>query len=208
MSKAQPTPNTRTIQLRGTPDGLEIRQTYNRRGRFTTIPLIQTGNSRSKEPDLLDLLGEMSKAARDLFLTIKCNMDYRTHTAVLPNKGRTPSQINKRSSAIKELEHAGKGLACRVPTKGIKNISEVEQRYRPSTFMLSPGYIYPGRNFEKEIQHTWFQCTEEWLTLTMEIEHSPPQSKQTREIVRNLDQQDQQPEKVSKRPKKSLFHLD
>jgi hypothetical protein len=42
----------------------------------------------------------------------------------------------------------------------------------------------------------------------MEIEHSPPQSKQTREIVRNLDQQDQQPEKVSKKPKKSLFHLD
>jgi len=63
-----------------------------------------------------------------------------------------------RSKAIKELESAGQGLACRVPTKGVRNLDDVELRYRPSTFMLSPDYIYPGTKFEKEIRHVWSQA--------------------------------------------------
>lgn len=157
MSKDKPDQKTQIVELRGAPSGLTLTPQYKNRARFTSISLIRTFNSRNPEPDLLDLLGELSKAARDLFLDIKRNMDYRTHTASLPNHGLSRSQINNRSHAIKELERAGKGLACRVPTKGITNQAGVEQRYRPSIFMLSPKYIYPGRNYSEEIVNIWEQ---------------------------------------------------
>lgn len=151
--------NSRTIEIHGAPDGLEVRPYYkNRQGRFTSMPLIRTQSTRSQEPDLLDLMGELSKTARDLFLEIKRGMHYRNHLALLPNEGLTKSQVNKRSLAIKELESTGKGLACRVPTRGIVNLDGTEQLFRPSTFMISPEYIFPGRKFEEEINHRWKQC--------------------------------------------------
>lgn len=154
----KPKRNTQTIQLTGAPEALEIKQVFPSRKRFTSISPITTELSYRREPDLLDLMGELSKGARDLFLDIKRNMNFRTHLAVLPTKELTRSQINKRSVFIKELEKAGKGLACRVPTRGITNLDGVEQRYRRSTFMLSPEYIFPGRHFEEQINWIWEQC--------------------------------------------------
>ncbi|WP_349343557.1 hypothetical protein [Marinobacter sp. MMG032] len=137
---------------------MEFRPYYPRRqGRYTSISLIRIRNSRDPDPDLLDLLGGLSKGARDLFLEIKLNMDYRTYTATLPNKNLPRSEINRRSRAIDELRRAGNGLACRVPTKGVTSVAGVEQGFRPGTFMLSPYYIYPNHLYEKEIQNVWNQ---------------------------------------------------
>ncbi|ROQ37939.1 hypothetical protein EDB94_4135 [Marinobacter sp. 3-2] len=137
---------------------MEFRPYYPRRkGRYTSISLIRVRNSRDPEPDLLDLLGSLSKGARDLFLEIKRNMDYRTYTATLPNKNLPRSEINRRSRAIDELRRAGNGLACRVPTKGVTSVAGVDQGFRPGTFMLSPYYIYPNHLYEKEIQNVWNQ---------------------------------------------------
>lgn len=80
-------------------DGWEIRRVYKTQRRYTSIATIRMANNQVTEPDLLDLLGELSKGARDLFLDIKRAMKYQTHTAELPNKGLNQSQINKRSKA-------------------------------------------------------------------------------------------------------------
>lgn len=140
-------------------DGWEVKRVNKDRRRFTSIAPIKTMNNGITEPDLLDLLGELSKGARDLYLDIKRGMNFKTHTARLSNKGLTQSQINRRSKAIKELEASGRGLACRVPTRGIENLNQIELRHKPSTFMLSPEYIYPGKRFAGEIHHIWRQCT-------------------------------------------------
>lgn len=126
--------------------------------RFTRIPLITTKNSRHQTPDLLDLMGQLSKGARDLFLAIKCGMDYRNHLAWLPNSDLKPSQRNLRSRAIKELETIAAGLACRVPTSGITNLNGIEQRFRPSTYMISPHFLFPAPKYEEEIHEIWKQC--------------------------------------------------
>jgi hypothetical protein len=155
---------SQTIEIFGAPAGMEFRPYYPRRqGRYTSISLLRVKNSRDPEPDLLDLMGSLSKGARDLFLEIKLNMDYRTYTATLPNKNLPRSEINRRSRAIDELRRAGKGLACRVPTKGVSSIAGVEQGFRPGTFMLSPYYIYPNHLYEEEIQNVWNQSiTHAW----------------------------------------------
>lgn len=150
--------NSQTIEIVGAPASIELRPYYPRRqGRYTSISLIRVRNSRDPEPDLLDLLGSLSKGARDLFLEIKLNMDYRTYTATLPNKNLPRSEINRRSRAIDELRRAGNGLACRVPTKGVTSVAGVEQGFRPGTFMLSPYYIYPNHLYEEDIQNVWNQ---------------------------------------------------
>lgn len=149
---------TQTIEIVGAPAGMEFRPYYPRRqGRYTSISLLRVKNSRDTEPDLLDLLGTLTKGARDLFLQIKCNLDYRTYMATLPNKNLPRSEVNKRSRAIDELRRAGTGLACRVPTRGLTNLSNVEQRVRPGTFMLSPTYIYPNHLYQEEIENYWYQ---------------------------------------------------
>jgi hypothetical protein len=44
------------------------------------------------ELDILDLLGDLSKCARDLFLEIKRNMDFTTYIAILPSSELTQSK--------------------------------------------------------------------------------------------------------------------
>ena len=125
---------------------------------YTSTPRIRTTRTLRYLPDIFELLCKTSKPARDLFIEIKQGTNYETHLAVLPYKHLTPSQKNKRSKAIIELENAGKGLARRVPKRGIIDGAEVRRTFRPSTFMLSPEYIYPAPSFADEIYLIWRQC--------------------------------------------------
>lgn len=159
MSNIQPTspPQTEVFHLNDAY-GWELKRVNKNRGPFTSISPIRTKYTIGWEPDVLDLLGDLSKCARDLFLEIKRNMDFRTYIAVLPNDELTQSQKNKRSQAIQELESTGYGLAQRVPQSGLTNIAGHDFRFKPSTFILSPEYIYPSPKFEDEIQNVWSQC--------------------------------------------------
>lgn len=124
----------------------------------TRMPPIRNGMTPNRAPDLLDLLGDLSKGARDLFLEIKRNMSFITYTATLPNKGLTQSQKNKRTQAIQELERTSSSLARRVPQSGLTNIGGTELRHKPSTFMLSPRYLFPNPAHQDEIMQVWNQC--------------------------------------------------
>lgn len=183
----------------------EIKRVYSDGKRFTSISPIRTAGSRDATPDLLDLLGELSKGARDLFLEIKRNMDYRTHIAVLPNKHLSRSQINKRSGAIRELEEAGTGMAYRVPTSGIENTNDIEQRFRPSTFMLSPNYIYPGKKYKYEIMHIWHQCISKSKVRANKHPETPPTKTPDNSQFSILGHQYQKPIKQKGWAKTSLF---
>ena len=135
-----------------------IKRRYKNRTPFTSISLIRTDRTRDYPLDILDHLGELSKPARDLFLDIKVQMDFTTYIAVLPSTNLTQSQKTKRSQAIRELENTGTALACRVPRSGLINASGIEQKFKPSTFMLSPEYIYPSPKHKEEILNIWDQC--------------------------------------------------
>jgi hypothetical protein len=159
MSNIQPTATSQTeVYHLNDADGWELKRVYKNRGPFTSISPIRTKFTINWEPDVLDLLGDLSKCARDLFLEIKRNMDYSTYIAVLSNDELTQSQKNKRSQAIQELESTGYGLAKRVPQSGITSIAGYDSRFKPSTFILSPEYVYPSPKFEDEIKNIWRQC--------------------------------------------------
>jgi len=152
-----PNPQTEVYHLNDA-DGWELKPIIKDKRPFTGMPPIRTGLTPNRKPDLLDLLGDLSKGARDLFLHIKTNMNFTTYLAVLPNHELTQSQINKRSQAIQELECMGDGLALRVPTSGMKNCGGLELRFKPSTFILSPEYLYPNHKYRDEIENIWRQC--------------------------------------------------
>jgi hypothetical protein len=124
----------------------------------TRMPPIRNGKTPNRKPDLLDLLGDLSKGARDLFLEIKRNMNFVTYLATLPNQGLSQSKLNNRTKAIQELERTGNGLAFRVPTSGLKNVAGLELRLKPSTFILSPEYLFPNPDHEEEMTYIWNQC--------------------------------------------------
>ena len=72
-----------------------------------TIPFSKIGRITLKESknsnhmDLLDILGEVPKGSRDLFLEIKRAMSYKTNRATLPMH-LSSSKINARSKYFKE----------------------------------------------------------------------------------------------------------
>lgn len=125
---------------------------------YTSTPRIRSSRTIRYPADIFELLCSTPKGARDLFIEIKQRMDYETHIAILPYKHLTPSQKNKRYEAIRALEKAGKGLARRVPSSGIINSIGLPIQFRPSTFMLSPEYIYPAPSFTNAIHVIWRQC--------------------------------------------------
>lgn len=159
MNNTQPVskPQTEVFQLNDA-DGWELKRVHKNRGPFTSISPIRTSYTMDWDPDILDLLGDLSKCARDLFLEIKRNMNFSTYMAVLSNDELTQSQKNKRSLAIQELESTGYGLARRVPQSGLTNLAGHDFRFKPSTFILTPEYIYPNPKFEDEIKNVWRQC--------------------------------------------------
>ena len=150
-------PQAHTVEVYG-PDAYEFRPIREKTPPHTRMPPMRNGKTPNRGPDLLDLLGGLSKKARDLFLEIKSNMDFVTYTATLPNDKLTQSQKNKRTAAIKELESTGSGLAARVPQSGVINLGAHELRCKPSTFMLSPEYLWPNQQYEERIMHIWNQC--------------------------------------------------
>jgi hypothetical protein len=125
---------------------------------WSSITRVRTARTTSAPPDIFDLLGSISTPARTLFLEIKTHMDYKTYRACLDHKTLTRSQKNHRSKAITELANTGEGLARRVPTNGIVSREGLAMRFRPSTFMLTPDYIFPCKYFADDIHFIWEQC--------------------------------------------------
>lgn len=125
---------------------------------WTSITRIRTARTITVPPDIFDLLGSISTPARNLFLEIKLGMNFKTHCARLARLTQTRSQKNQDSKAITELANTGKGLARRVPRSGIVDRQGNELRARPSTFMLTPEYIYPCHFWVDDIRFIWEQC--------------------------------------------------
>jgi hypothetical protein len=159
MNTTQPasSPQAKVYHLHDA-DGWELKRVNKHRGPFTSISPIRTRYTMKWELDILDLLGDLSKCARDLFLEIKRNMDFTTYIAILPSSELTQSKKSKRSQAIQKLESTGSGLAQRVPQSGLTNIAGHNFIFEPSTFILSPEYIFPSPKFEDEIMNIWDQC--------------------------------------------------
>ena len=139
----------------------EIKKTYPAGSPFSRISALRTyrlmNASAHVEEDIFDLLIKLPKGAQALFGEIKLAMDYSTHMAILPTR-LTRNEANKRTTAIKELEQAGSGICCLVPTSGITNPKNQELRFKPATFMMSPFYILPPNKDKEEIVHIWNQC--------------------------------------------------
>lgn len=107
------------------------------------------------EPDLLDMLGAMTKGQRDMFLLIKVNMDYRTNRAVLGNADLTPSQVNQRSAAYNGLHKLG--LIKRVRQGDLTNLAGEKISVSKGTYMVNPTYIRPRDKYAEELFYQWHQ---------------------------------------------------
>lgn len=135
--------------------GVDLVKRYRKKRLFTSMRLINSLTNQQDSPDLLDLLGSMSKGARDLFLLIKNQMDYRTHIAFLESSELSRGQQNKRSAAYREL--AELGLVRKLPATGLKNSTGIEMHFPIGNYMVSPEYIYPNDRFLDEIEYLWDQ---------------------------------------------------
>jgi len=120
---------------------------------------LNTLNNQNDSPDILDVMGLLSKGARDLFLKIKNQMNYRTNVATLRSENLTKGQLNKRSAYYKELITFD--LVCRLPATGIIDIDdETQLMYSKHTYIVSPFFILPPHEYVPRIKHIWSQVSD------------------------------------------------
>ncbi len=112
------------------------------RKEFSGIPYSKIGRlnimSSQNQPDLLDLLGSISKTARDFFLVIKSNMNWKTNEATVHGP-KTRSESTMRARAVKELK-----------------VAKLARRINGNSFMISPYYLVPnGTEREEDAISKW-----------------------------------------------------
>ena len=94
--------------------------------------------SQNERPDLLDIMGTMSKPARDFFLSIKFNMNWKTNKSTIPGP-KSRSESTMRARAMKEL---------------VKH--KLVRKVRGNSFMVSPFFLVPNKQENEDI------AIEEW----------------------------------------------
>lgn len=128
---------------------------YKHSRRHTQIGVLNMLLNPSDKPDLLDIMGAVSKGARDFFILIKNNLSYKTNTAYLPPAELSKGQLNKRSQYYNELLRYG--LVKRIPANQVKNEEGVGLQYPVGTYMVSPEYILPPQRYLLRIKNIWDQ---------------------------------------------------
>lgn len=103
-------------------------------------------NSKGNKKDLLDILAEMSKPARDFFVALKCRTDRRTNIAVIP-KPSGATERGVRAKATKELIKFNL-----IHKDGIRK------------FMINPKFIQPALTYLFDSHMKWYQLTGEILS--------------------------------------------
>lgn len=93
--------------------------------------------------DILDVLGEVSKAAYRIYLTMKDTRDTRSNiVSVAP--GSTPTEVNVQTKALRELERIG--LVRRIKTTQLRSRTGLSIKVPKRTFILNPKYLFPKSN--------------------------------------------------------------
>jgi predicted transcriptional regulator len=117
---------------------------------FSMTRRFQMKHSKDNVPDLLDVMGLLSKGALDLFLTIKCDLNYKTNMTVLDISKETPSERTRRNKLLRELSKHH--LIKRVPLS-VDNPSYNSKWYFPkNTYIVNPDYIRPSDKYIEMIE--------------------------------------------------------
>ena len=107
------------------PDNSEVKINH----KFNDVPYSKVSRLNTKyskeSMDLFDIVCDISKPARDLFINIKLNMNWMTNESLI-SKTETRSESNVRSKAVKELRERG-----------------VVRKVRGNLFMISPFHLVP-----------------------------------------------------------------
>jgi hypothetical protein len=144
-----------TVNIQTSTKGVRITPEYSNRGRFSMTKQFNLKEVKDKrDPDLLDLLGSMSKGERDLFLLIKDHTSYKTNRATIDTKNLTVSQTNKRSKHLSGLIKLD--LVKKVNQGKLTNSNDEIIHVKVGTYMINPEYIKPSDKFADEIYHQWF----------------------------------------------------
>lgn len=144
---------TTTVTILGGPE-YEIKRKQTQAKRFSMTRRFKMKYSKDNIPDLLDLLGLLSKGAMDLFLVIKCGADYKSNITVLDTSKESASDRTRRNKLLRELR--SHDLVRRVPRTverdGVGNIT-----YPKNTVIVNPDYIRPPLDLMDEVIHTYSQ---------------------------------------------------
>ena len=115
-------------------------------GNFSMIGRLRMSYTKSKEKDLLELLCDLSKGARDLFIELKQRNNYYTNLACYPNNFKTQSEKNSFSRSLSELKK--KGLIKKAKT------IDLREPIGPHTYMHNPKYLKcPGN--QEAVEAMW-----------------------------------------------------
>jgi hypothetical protein len=143
----------------GSFKGLKILPNYSSSGKFTRMKQINSLNHQTDTPDLLDLLGSMSKGARDLFLIIKNSYNWRTGTSLVDTEGLTRGQKVNRVKHLNELY--GLTLLAKVPAGETHYPSGSSHTFKANTFIINPDYILPAEAVANEVYFLWKRSTKQ-----------------------------------------------
>jgi hypothetical protein len=137
----------------GSFKGLRILPNFTQSGKFTRMKQINSLNHRSGEPDLLDLMGSMSKGARDLFLQMKNAYNWRTGISQVDTEGLSRGQKVNRVKHLNELY--GLGIASKVPAGETNYPSGASHTFKANTFIINPAYLLPAEGVANEVLFLW-----------------------------------------------------
>lgn len=109
--------------------GIEIKQLYTQRPPFSMTMRFNMLQSQSREPDILDLMAQMSRKEAELFIKIKNNLNYRTNVAVVDFEELCLSRRTELSRHLNTLVKMDLVKRVKVNTRRI--------------YMINPKYIIP-----------------------------------------------------------------
>ena len=122
---------------------------YSNRGAFSMTKQFTHKQSKPHEQDLLDLLGSMSKGARDLFLHLKSVRDYRTNIAVMG----LPWNKSTLSRAYTELFKLD--LVKKTKVTAPVEFNNVTINFPKNSYIINPTYIMLSERYADQAQAIW-----------------------------------------------------
>jgi len=137
--------NTSKVTLQLDHEHVELRRRYKQTSAFSMTKPFNLKDTRSDE-DVLDIMGELTKSGRDIFLEIKRSVSYKNNIASIEGT-RTNTDSSRRSRAIKEL--CNFNLIKRVP------VNSLHYKLPKNSYMINPEYIRPSDQYAEFIYDLW-----------------------------------------------------
>lgn len=126
-----------------------ITPVYSDLGKFSMTKQFTHRNSDISDMDLLDLLGTMSKGARDVFLLLKRNRDYSNNVSTID------SEISKSQLSRAYSELRGLNLVKRLPTTVPLDGSDISLKFKRGSYLINPEYIRLNQENSTTYTHVW-----------------------------------------------------